>query len=161
MRSFWLTSAALALSGGIAFAQTTTTPATPPPAGAMKNMVPPGGAPASTGHYTGTGTTGTTAAMYLHMAKGAVTQGNKAAAEEYLSRAETRMLSRAVPTTEANQPINTPGIAAVRSARADVRAGNMKQAATDIDTAMNQLHGNPIYNNGTGSSTVPPSGPSQ
>lgn len=156
MRSFWLASAAFVLSSGIAFAQTST------PSGTVNNMVPPGGAPASTGHYTGTGTAGpTTAAWYLHMAKGAVTSGNKAAAEEYLSRAETRMLSRAVPSTEANQPINTPGIAAVRSARADVRAGNMKQAATDIDTAMDQLHGNPIYNNGMGTSSMSPSGTSQ
>jgi hypothetical protein len=147
MRSFWLTSAAFVLSSGIAFAQSSTPPG-------ANNMVPPGGAPASTGHYTGTGTTGTTAAMYLHKAKVAVTNGNKAAAEDYLSRAETRMLSRSVPSTEAGQPINTPGIAAVRSARADVSAGNMKQAAADIDTAMAQLHGNPTYNNGMGTSTT-------
>jgi hypothetical protein len=155
MRRFWLVAASFAFSTGIAVAQTT--PA--PPAGAMGNMVPPGSAPSSMGHYTGTGTTGTTAAMYLHMAKVAVANGNKAAADEYLSRAETRMLSRAVPSTEANQPINTPGIAAVRSARADVHAGNMKQASADIDTAMNELHGNPTYNSGMG--TMRSSGTSQ
>jgi hypothetical protein len=159
MRSFWLAAASFALSTGIAFAQTT--PSTTPSAGAMGNMVPSGGAPASTPHYTGTGTTGTTAAMYLHMAKVAVGKGNKAAADEYLSRAETRMLSRAVPSSEANQPINTPGIAAVRSARADIKAGNMTQANTDIDTAMNELHGNPTYNNGMGTSNMAPSGMSQ
>jgi len=153
MRSFWLAATAFALSTGVALAQT----APAPSAGAMGNMVPPGGAPASTPHYTGTGTTGTTAAMYLHMAKVAVGNGNKAAADEYLSRAETRMLSRAVPSTDANQPINTPGVAAVRSARADIKAGNMTQASTDIDNAMNELHGNPTYNNGMGTSNMPPS----
>lgn len=155
MRSTLLASAAFVLASGIAFAQTSTPPA------ATNNMVPPGGAPASTGHYTGTGTTGTTAAMYLHKAKVAVTNGQKAAAQEYLYRAETRMLSRAVPSSEAGQPINTPGIAAIRSARADIKAGNLKQAATDIDTALDQLHNNPTYNSGTSSSTVPPSAPAQ
>jgi hypothetical protein len=92
------------------------------------------------------------------MAQGAVAKGNKSQAQEDLSRAETRMLSRSVPATDADQPINTPGIEAVRNARAAITAGNMSEASKDIDNAMNQLHGNPTYNTGMG--TVPAGGSS-
>lgn len=158
MRSLFLTSAAFVLSTGIAFAQTATSSNTVPPAGAPRNMVPPAGAVPSASQSMGNTGSGANAAMYLHMAQGAVSKGNKSAALEDLSRAETRMLSRSVPASEAGQPINSPGVAAVRNARAAINAGNMSEASKDINTAMDQLHGNPTYNSGMG--TVPSGGTS-
>jgi hypothetical protein len=79
------------------------------------------------------------AAMYLHIAKDALHQHNKMRADDALSRAETRLLTRAVPAS-ASGADDAPAISAIESARKALAEGNMTQAATDTDMAMHQIH---------------------
>jgi hypothetical protein len=89
---------------------------------------------------------------YMHIAQTAVRNHNKAMAEEALSRAETRLLTRTVPQSSAIPTDNSPAVTAIEHARAAVRSGNMQQASADIDTAMQQMHQGSMSGMGNGMS---------
>ena len=80
------------------------------------------------------------AATYLQIAQSAAQHHNATRANEALSRAETRMLTRAVPQTSAATPDQSPGISAITQARQALRAGNFTQASAEINTAMQHEH---------------------
>jgi hypothetical protein len=174
MRSFWLVSAAFVVSAGLACAQTL--PPTPEasPGTSPGTMAPQNPAPANSSATSGS--TGMTHPMhhnmsgmpangsadtYMHIAQTAVRNHNKAQAEEALSRAETRLLTRAVPQSSTIPTDDAPAVKAIENARAALRSGDMQQASTDIDTAMRQMHHGAMSGMGNPSSMSTPSGMNQ
>jgi hypothetical protein len=133
---------------------------TPAPDGAPSeaNMTSPGASPGKTAPAAGTQAsnavaspdTGThvmhhewgalpndaSAHSYLHMAKMAIHQHDTARADEALSRAETRLLTRAVPASDGSAVDQSPAITAITNARSALRSGDFAQASTDTDTAL-------------------------
>ncbi|HEY1858125.1 hypothetical protein [Acidocella sp.] len=97
------------------------------------------------------GTGNDEAGMYLHRASMAIQQRHRAQADNMLSHAETLMLTRSVPQSNAGTRDSSPRITAVENARAALRSGNWTQAAQDTNMAM---HHNGMMNNGMGGSTV-------
>lgn len=180
MRSLWLASAAFIVSAGIACAQTPSpapAPAETSPGMSPGNMAAPPStptppstmapAPQSQAPGTTSGSMGMThpmhhnmsgmpangsAGTYLHIAKTAVRNHNKAMAEEALSRAETRLLTRAVPQSSTIPADDSPAVTAIEHARAAIRSGDMQQASADIDTAMHQMHQGSMSGMGNGMS---------
>ena len=80
------------------------------------------------------------AANYLQIAQSATQHHNKARADEALSRAETRLLTRAVPQSSASSPDQSPAITAITQARQALKAGDFTQASADINTAIQHEH---------------------
>jgi hypothetical protein len=78
------------------------------------------------------------AAKYLQIAQSAIDHHNKARADEALSRAETRLLTRAVPQSSATSPDESPAITAITQARQALKAGDFKQASAETNTAIQQ-----------------------
>jgi hypothetical protein len=79
------------------------------------------------------------AGQYLHIAKTAIQHHNKMVADEALSRAETRLLDRAVPAGDIASD-DSPGVAAIEHARAALNSGNMQEASSDTEMAIHQNH---------------------
>jgi hypothetical protein len=86
------------------------------------------------------------AGMYLHRASLAIQQRHRAQADNMLSHAETLMLTRSVPQSNAGTPDSSPRVTAIENARAALRSGNWTQAAQDTNMAMQ--HHNGMMNNG-------------
>ena len=80
------------------------------------------------------------AASYLHVAKTAIHQRDKIRADDALSRAETRLLTRVVPASASAASDETPAISAIQNARKALAADNLAQASRDTDMAMHQTH---------------------
>ena len=80
------------------------------------------------------------AASYLQIAQSATQHHNKARADEALNRAETRLLTRAVPLSSAGSPDQSPAIASIAQARLALKAGDFTQASAEITSAMKQAH---------------------
>jgi hypothetical protein len=80
------------------------------------------------------------AASYLQIAQSATQHHNKARADEALSRAETRLLTRSVPQSSASSPDQSPAITAITQARQALSAGDFTQASADINTAIQHEH---------------------
>lgn len=80
------------------------------------------------------------AASYLQIAQSATQHHNKARADEALSRAETRLLTRSVPQSSASSPDQSPAITAITQARQALSAGDFTQASSDINTAIQHEH---------------------
>jgi len=80
------------------------------------------------------------AGQYLHIAKMAIAHHDKMTADEALSRAETVMLDRAVPAGDIT-PDQSPAITSIEHARMAVNSGDMSQAKSDTNMAMQQEHG--------------------
>ena len=78
------------------------------------------------------------AAKYLQIAQSAIDHHNKARADEALSRAETRLLTRAAPQSSATSPDESPAITAITQARQALKAGDFKQASAETNTAIQQ-----------------------
>jgi hypothetical protein len=78
------------------------------------------------------------AAKYLQIAQSAIDHHNKARADDALSRAETRLLTRAVPQSSATSPDESPAITAITQARQALKAGDFKQASAETNTAIQQ-----------------------
>jgi len=78
---------------------------------------------------------------YLHMAKMAIRNHEQARAEDALSHAETRMLTRAVPASNGALADSSPGVTAIENARAALKSGNYSEASSDVDMAMQNMHG--------------------
>ena len=161
MRSLWLASAAVIVTSGMAFAQTTPAPGMANPGsmsrrgtmsaghGTMSNpgMMSPMQSP-STGQDT--------AAHYLWQARTAIQQHHRAQADSLLSHAETLLLTRAVPQSAGPTQDNSPRVTAIENARAAVKQGNWNQAAQYTDQA---IHHHAMMNGGgMGQGTMSPNG---
>jgi hypothetical protein len=81
------------------------------------------------------------AKTYLHIAAGAIRQHNKMMADDALSHAETRMLTRAVVASAGAQPDESPAVTAIEHARQALSSGDYATAAADTKTAMHAHHG--------------------
>jgi hypothetical protein len=74
--------------------------------------------------------------MYLHLAKVAISHHDTARADDALSHAETRLLTRAIPASDASAVDQSPAITAIENARSALRSGDFAQASTYTATAM-------------------------
>jgi len=78
---------------------------------------------------------------YLRIASKAIKQHDKMLADDALSHAETRMLTRAVPASEGATADDSPGITAIEHARQALTSGDYQTAASDTRMAMHDHHG--------------------
>jgi hypothetical protein len=62
-------------------------------------------------------------------------------ADDALSHAETRMLTRAVPASAVAEPDDAPTISAIEHARSALASGDYQLAAADTRMAMHSHHG--------------------
>jgi hypothetical protein len=159
MRSLWLASAALIVTSGVAFAQTTSPPPMSPGMsnqGTMSPMQP------SAGHDQ--------ANQYLWQARTAIQQHRGAKADTLLSHAETIILTRAVPQTTGPARDNSDRVTAIENARTAVKQRNWSAAAQYTDSAIHHhammngptpggMNNGGMNNGGMGQGTMaPPSG---
>jgi len=75
------------------------------------------------------------ARTYLRIARMDIQHHNRAGADDALSRAETRVLTRSVPA-DGSMTDDSPMVTAIENARQAVDAGNFHEAAMDTDMAM-------------------------
>jgi len=75
------------------------------------------------------------ARTYLRIARMDIQHHDKSGADEALSRAETRVLTRSVPAS-GSMTDDSPMVTAIENARQAVGAGNFHEAALDTDMAM-------------------------
>jgi len=80
------------------------------------------------------------ASEYLRIAKAAIRHHDTARAEDALSHAETRMLTRSVPQAAAIPVDDSPAVTDIEHARAALRAGDLQEAANDTDMALHEAH---------------------
>jgi hypothetical protein len=81
------------------------------------------------------------ARTYLHIASDAIKQHNKMRADDALSRAETRMLDRAVPASSGPVADDSPVVTSIERARQALASGDYSTAASDTKMAMHAHHG--------------------
>ncbi len=136
MRTILLASAALLCLTGGAFAQNSTGS---PMSGKASNI-------------TGSNTRSTIAPrlpmpgadepnQLLMQAQSALARGRTGAAQEALERAETRLLDRSTPASDASTPISGPRIDAIRKALSSLGTGDRAGAKSAISMAMSQPAG--------------------
>jgi hypothetical protein len=89
---------------------------------------------------------------YLKIASMAIQHHDKATADEALSRAETRMLTRSVPASGSMMD-DSAGVKAVENARQAVDAGNYHEAMMDTDMAMHHHMGGMAMGGGMSNSS--------
>jgi hypothetical protein len=164
MRSLLLASAAVLLTTGIACAQMSSPAAAGSAGEPVAQPGAPAGQDAVTNRQsasTQTGTMGQKAAdsnmgsmgsgshhwadgampengdarTYLRIARMDIRQHDRAGADEALSRAETRVLTRSVPA-DGSMTDASPMVTAIENARQAVNAGNYQQAGVETDMAM-------------------------
>ncbi len=75
------------------------------------------------------------AAQLLAIARSALAAGQTGAAQEALERAETRVLDRSVPPSQAHTPSADPAVTALGAALAALGAGDVAAAQRQIDAA--------------------------
>jgi hypothetical protein len=99
--------------------------------------------------------------MYLHIAKMAIMHHDKATADDALSHAETRLLSRAVPADQGSATDESPAVTSIEHARMALSSGNMMVASSDTSMAMSQIHhgamggmGRPMSSNASGGDSM-------
>nr|WP_314072524.1 hypothetical protein [uncultured Roseococcus sp.] len=73
---------------------------------------------------------------WLRQAKAAIGRGQIGQANEFLERAETRMLSRSTAPERAGQPMASPRLTAISSAREALRNRDRREAMRQIDAAL-------------------------
>jgi hypothetical protein len=78
---------------------------------------------------------------YLKIAADAIKNHQKAMADDALSHAETRILTRAVPASAGAAPDDSPAISAIEHARSALASGDYQQAASDTRMAIHDRHG--------------------
>jgi len=148
MRTILLASAALLCLTGGAFAQNSTGS---PMSGKASNI-------------TGSNTRSTIAPrlpmpgadepnQLLMQAQSALARGRTGAAQEALERAETRLLDRATPASDASTPISGPRIDAIRKALSSLGTGDRAGAKSAISMAMSQPAGG-MGNGGMGNGAM-------
>jgi len=81
------------------------------------------------------------ARTYLRIAESAIRQHDRMTADDALSHAETRMLTRAVPASASAQPDDSPAISSIEQARHALSSGDYQTAAQDTKMAMHAHHG--------------------
>jgi hypothetical protein len=81
------------------------------------------------------------ARTYLHIATDAIRHNNKAVADDALSHAETRLLTRSVPQSSTIPVDESQSVTAIEHARQAVASGDMTVAMTDTRDAMHTMHG--------------------
>ncbi len=129
---------------------------------AASNMADPAAQPPMKKHhhhkYMGMMASDTGAAGYLRTAKMDIGKHDKSGAEDALSHAETRLLTRSVPQSETTPVDDSPAITSIENARKALSSGDMTEASTDTDLAMSQMHHGHMDHNktaGTPDSTYP------
>ncbi len=157
MRSIWLASAALFMTAGVACAQTTTS--TPAP-----TMAPPSAAPMQhhnhAHHWKHNGEMPANAGprVYLHIAKSALDHHDFTRADEALSHAETRLLTRSVVQSSTAPTDHSPAVTAIENARHAAQAHNQMAALSATDEAMQAVrmhhHSQPMQRNGMGPASM-------
>jgi len=105
-------------------------------------------------HFMGAMPANGSAGTYLHIAKFAIRHNDKARAEDALSHAETRLLTRSVPQSSTIPTDDSPAVTAIEQARQAVKAGNWQEAAADTDAAIHQMH-HGMMDNASDSSATP------
>jgi hypothetical protein len=148
MRSLWLASAALVITSGMAFAQTTPAPGMSNPGMSNQGSMSQPGTMSNQGSMSNQGgmsqqepTAGyDTAARYLQRARTAIQQHRGYRADTMLSNAETIMLTRAVPQSSGPVPDTSPRVTAIQNARTAVKQRNWTAAMQYTDEAI-QHHG--------------------
>jgi hypothetical protein len=78
---------------------------------------------------------------YLHIAADAIRHHDKATADDALSHAETRLLTRAVPASSGPAADDSPAVTAIEHARQALAAGDYPTAGADTKMAMHAHHG--------------------
>jgi hypothetical protein len=73
---------------------------------------------------------------YLHIASDAIKHHNKTVADDALSHAETRLLTRAVPASSNMTADDSPRISAIEGARKALTSGDYQTASDDTRQAM-------------------------
>jgi len=96
---------------------------------------------------------------YLKIASKAIKQHDKMLADDALSHAETRMLTRAVPAASGATVDDSPGVTAIENARQALRSGDYQAASADTRMAMHDRHGMGGGMNGSGMSGDTENGP--
>jgi hypothetical protein len=81
------------------------------------------------------------ARTYLHIASDAIRHNNKMVADDALSHAETRLLTRSVPQSASIPVDDSDSVTAIEHARQAVASGDMAVAMTDTREAMHTMHG--------------------
>jgi len=78
---------------------------------------------------------------YLQIASDAIRHHDKMTADDALSHAETRLLTRAVPASSGPTADDSPAVTAIEHARQAVSSGDYATAASDTKMAMHIHHG--------------------
>jgi hypothetical protein len=78
------------------------------------------------------------ATAYLDIAKSAISAHNYSQADEALSRAETRLLTRAVDQSNPSPVDNSPAVTSIQQARAALRAHDSANALQATESALQQ-----------------------
>ncbi|WP_424810950.1 hypothetical protein [Roseococcus sp. YIM B11640] len=73
---------------------------------------------------------------WLNQAKLAINRGQLGQANEFLERAESRLLTRSTEPVRAGEPSAQPRVAAISSAREALRQRNRSEAVRQIDVAL-------------------------
>ena len=81
------------------------------------------------------------ARAYLQIAKMAIRNHQMARADDALSHAETRLLTRSVPSSTGSLADDSPAVTSIEHARSALSAGNYTEASSDTGMAMQQAHG--------------------
>ncbi len=92
------------------------------------------------------------AGKYLRIALKAIKHHDAATADEALSRAETRLLTRSVDAAVAAGPDTSPGVQAVSNARQALKSGDFATAAQDTQQAMSSAGQDSMDQDSTGMS---------
>lgn len=73
---------------------------------------------------------------WLNQAKVAISRGNLGQANEFLERAETRLLSRSTEPSRAGEPASGPRLSSISGAREALRNRDRRGALQQIDQAL-------------------------
>lgn len=145
MRSILMVSAALLMGTGIAHAQQAAPADQPPPPPANQASAPPPaepGMPPKHHHHDwkkGPLPDDAPPGAFLHMAKHALAHHDYAKADDALSKAETRLLTRAVPQDAGIPPDQSPVVKEIEQARQALRSHDPDGATQATDAALAQL----------------------
>lgn len=150
MRSIWMASAALLMTAGIACAQTSSptgaptgaTPGETAPTPAMQPPTEAGAMAHPTHHWAHKGSLPENArpVVYLHIAKSALKHQDYARADDALSHAETRLLTRTVVQSSNVSMDRSPAVTSIEHARHAAKAHDQMAALNATDEAIQAIH---------------------
>ncbi len=79
------------------------------------------------------------AGTYLHIAKVALKHDDKMVADDALSHAETRLLTRSVPQSGTIPTDDSPAVTSIEHARMAIGSGDLSTASSDTSMAISQV----------------------